>query len=68
MRELFTALLLVCAVEGLLLAAFPEGMRKAMEDTSRLPPRLLRVAGLVLALIGVFGVWAIRGFPAIKLW
>jgi uncharacterized protein len=67
MRELITALLLVLAVEGLLLAAFPEGMRKAMAETASLPPRVLRIAGFVLALLGVFGVWAARGFPAVKL-
>lgn len=60
MREVFVGLLLVCAIEGLLLAGFPEGMRKAMEETSKVPARYLRLAGLVFALVGVGGLWLLR--------
>ncbi|MCA0405623.1 MAG: DUF2065 domain-containing protein [Proteobacteria bacterium] len=62
MREILTALLLVAAVEGLLLAGFPEAMRRAMEETSRMPARLLRIAGFGFAVIGIFGLWAMRHF------
>jgi uncharacterized protein len=62
MREIITALLLVCAVEGLLLAGFPTSMKRAMEETAKLPPRVLRVAGLVFAVVGVVGLWALRHF------
>lgn len=64
MRDILTALLLVAAVEGLLLAGFPEGMRRAMEETSKVPPRLLRMAGFGFAIVGVFGLWAMRHFAA----
>jgi uncharacterized protein YjeT (DUF2065 family) len=66
MREIITAILLVCAVEGLLLAGFPEGMKRAMEDTAKLPPRILRMAGLVFAALGVFGLWALRHFALLQ--
>jgi uncharacterized protein YjeT (DUF2065 family) len=62
MREIITALLLVAAVEGLLLAGFPEGMRRAMEETARVPARYLRVAGFGFAIIGIVGLWAMRPF------
>lgn len=62
MREIFVALLLVCAIEGLLLAGFPEGMRKAMEETSKVPARQLRLAGFIFAVVGIGGLWALRRF------
>lgn len=66
MRDIITALLLVCAVEGLLLAGFPQAMKRAMEDAAQLPPRFLRIAGLVFAVIGIVGLWALRHFAALK--
>jgi uncharacterized protein len=66
MQEIITALLLVCAIEGLLLAGFPEGMKRAMDETAKLPPRILRIAGLVFAVIGIVGLWALRHFAWLK--
>ncbi len=64
MREVLAAILLVAAVEGLLLAGFPDAMRRAMEETARVPVRLLRIAGFVFAVIGIVGLWLLRQFAA----
>lgn len=62
MRDILTALLLVAAVEGLLLAGFPEGMRHAMEETAKVPARMLRYAGFGFAVVGIVGLWLMRQF------
>ena len=49
MQDLLTALALVLVIEGVLYAAFPSGMRRALES------------GLVAAAIGVAAVWLVRG-------
>lgn len=67
MADLFVALALVLAIEGLAFAAFPGAMRKAMRDAAELPENVLRWVGFACALAGIFLVWAARGFPVIKL-
>ena len=67
MAELLTALALMFAIEGLVFAAFPAAMRRAMRDCAETPERVLRILGFVCAVIGVLMIWAMRGFPAIKL-
>ena len=67
MSEFLTALALLFAIEGLLFAAFPGAMRRAMQDAAETPERILRVLGLASALLGILLVWASRGFPAINL-
>lgn len=61
MRDLVTALALVMVIEGVLYAAFPAGMRRALEAAMALPDATLRMAGLAAAAIGVAAVWLIRG-------
>lgn len=60
MWEILTALGLVLAVEGLLYAAFPAEMKRAMAQILEMRPEQLRVAGLVAAAIGVTVVWIAR--------
>ena len=60
MRDFGAALGLVFAIEGLLLAAFTEPMRRRMADVSRQDPRRLRWFGLGAAVFGVAVVWAAR--------
>lgn len=60
MREFAAAVGLIIAIEGLLFAAFPMAMRHALETASKRDPARLRVIGLVLAVLGVFVVWAAR--------
>jgi uncharacterized protein YjeT (DUF2065 family) len=47
-------------LEGLLFAASPTWMRKAMQSTLASPDNLLRVVGLVSAALGLLLIWFIR--------
>ncbi len=60
MQDLLTALALVLVIEGVLYAAFPLAMRRALEAALAAPDTTLRVAGLVAAVLGVALVWLIR--------
>lgn len=60
MWEILAAIGLVLAVEGLLYAAFPAEMKRAMAQILELRPDQLRYAGLVAAAIGVAIVWIAR--------
>ena len=61
MSDLVAALGLAMAIEGILYALFPDGMRRMMERALALPPQVIRVTGLVAALAGVGLVWLARG-------
>jgi len=61
MYDLIVALGLVLVIEGLMLAAFPNAVRSAMEAMDKLPDSPLRIAGLVGAAAGLLLVWFIRG-------
>lgn len=61
MTDFLTALALVLVIEGVLYAAFPDVMRRGMQAAFELPRRTLRLTGLIVAVIGVFAVWLIRG-------
>ena len=61
MLDLATALALVLAIEGLILAIWPEAPRKLMAQLSEIPPESLRIAGVTALAIGTFLVWLIRG-------
>ncbi|MGA7791092.1 MAG: DUF2065 domain-containing protein [Xanthobacteraceae bacterium] len=60
MTDFLAALGLVLAIEGILLAAFPLGTKRAMTAALETPDSRLRIAGLVSALIGVAIVWLVR--------
>lgn len=62
MDDLFAALGLALAVEGLLFAAFPDGVRRAMYEAAHTPSDRMRLTGLVSAALGVVIVWAARQF------
>ena len=61
MRDLLTALALVLVIEGTLWALFPDGMKRAAAIVHTVDSSRLRTLGVVLAAIGVLGVWIIRG-------
>lgn len=61
MRDLFTALALAVALEGIAYALFPEGMKRMMAIAMEQPSSNLRLAGLSLAILAVGFVWFIRG-------
>jgi uncharacterized protein YjeT (DUF2065 family) len=59
-RDLFAALGLALAIEGLLFAAFPAFVRLRMKDALELGEPRMRIVGLVAAVVGVALVWAAR--------
>jgi len=61
MSDFLVALGLVFAFEGLVFAAFPAKVKRAMTSVLETPDGVLRVVGLVCAAIGVLLVWLVRG-------
>lgn len=61
MADLITALGLAIAIEGVLYALFPDGMRKMMTFALAQPPSTIRATGLGAAVLGVVIVWLVRG-------
>jgi uncharacterized protein YjeT (DUF2065 family) len=60
MRDFGTALALVFVIEGILLALFPETMKRLAAELPTVPAGMLRVGGLLGACLGVAAVWLIR--------
>jgi uncharacterized protein YjeT (DUF2065 family) len=61
MTDFIVALGLMLAIEGLLYAAAPDTMRRAVASVLDMPDATLRIGGLAMAVIGVVLVWMIRG-------
>lgn len=61
MTDLFAALGLVLAIEGLLFAGFPGAARRASANVVETPEGTLRLIGVASAVIGVGIVWLVRG-------
>lgn len=47
-------------LEGLLFAASPNWMRKAMQSALASPDNILRAIGLVSAVVGLILIWLVR--------
>ncbi len=60
MLDLVAALGLALAVEGILFAAFPDGVRRAMYDAAHTPTDRMRLVGILSAVVGIVIVWAVR--------
>ncbi len=60
MRDLWTALALVLVIEGILYALLPETMKRIAARAVAIPSQVLRIAGLLCAVIGVALVWLVR--------
>ncbi|HMK66900.1 MAG TPA: DUF2065 domain-containing protein [Stellaceae bacterium] len=60
MRDFATAVALVFVIEGILLALFPEAMKRLAAELPAIPASALRVGGLIGAALGVAAVWLIR--------
>lgn len=60
MFDLIAALGLALAIEGLLFAAFPNGVRKAMYEAAHTPSDRMRLVGIISAVAGILIVWAAR--------
>jgi hypothetical protein len=59
--DILLAAALVLFFEGALYALFPDGMKRMMVSALNTPSHLLRIFGLVSAILGVVFVWLIRG-------
>ena len=60
MLDLVAALGLALAVEGILFAAFPDRVRRAMYEAAHTPSDRMRLVGIVSAVVGLAIVWAVR--------
>ena len=47
-------------LEGLMFAASPAWMRRAMKSALATPDNLLRIVGIVSAVMGLVLIWAVR--------
>ncbi len=61
MNDFVTALGLVLVIEGVLYALMPGGMKNMMRSALETSDQTLRVAGVVVAVVGLIFVWIIRG-------
>lgn len=59
--DLATALGLVLVIEGVLLALIPDALKRMVAEILVQPPRMLRLGGLVSAVLGLAVVWLVRG-------
>jgi uncharacterized protein YjeT (DUF2065 family) len=61
MSDFIVALGLVFVIEGLVFAAVPESAKTAMRSVIQTPDTVLRVVGLLSAVLGIVLIWIIRG-------
>lgn len=60
MRDFLVGLGMLCVIEGLIFAAFPAAMRKAMKAALDSPETTSRILGLVMAVLGLILIWYLR--------
>ncbi len=60
MRDFLVGLGMLLVIEGLIFAAFPAAMRKAMKAALESPETMSRILGLVMAVLGLILVWYLR--------
>ncbi len=60
MNDLFSALALAVVLEGLLYAAFPEQMKRALVSLLETPNSKLRVVALTFAALGLIVLFLLR--------
>jgi uncharacterized protein YjeT (DUF2065 family) len=61
MSDFLAAVGLFFAIEGIFLAAFPGGAKRAMATVIEMADSPLRIAGIASALVGVLIVYLVRG-------
>jgi uncharacterized protein YjeT (DUF2065 family) len=61
MSDFVVAIGLVFAIEGILFAAFPGPVKRAMAHVNDTADGTLRLIGIASAVLGVLLVWLIRG-------
>lgn len=60
MSDFALGLAMVLVIEGLIYAAFPEAMKRMLEQVREMPTQTLRTSGLIGLAIGVGCVWLLR--------
>jgi uncharacterized protein YjeT (DUF2065 family) len=61
MSDFLVAIGLVFTIEGILFAAFPTMVKRAIAQVLETPDTTLRLIGIVSAVVGVVLVWLVRG-------
>ena len=61
MWDFIVAIGLMLAFEGLVFAAFPRAAKQAMASVLETPDQMLRIVGIVCAVIGILVIWIVRG-------
>jgi uncharacterized protein YjeT (DUF2065 family) len=61
MSDFLVAIGLVFAIEGILFAAFPAMVKRAIAQVLETPDTTLRLIGIVSAVLGVVLIWLVRG-------
>ncbi len=61
MTDFLAAFGLVFIIEGLLFAAFPQAARRAVATMTQTPDEVLRLLGLLSAVLGLLVLWLVRG-------
>ena len=61
MSDFLVAIGLVFAIEGILFAAFPAMVKRAMAHVMETPDGALRAVGIGSAVVGVLVIWLVRG-------
>ncbi len=61
MADFAAALGLLLVIEGVLYAAFPEGMKRMVRVALDMPASTMRASGLGAAVLGLVIVWLVRG-------
>lgn len=61
MTDFFAALALVLVIEGLAYAAFPEQMKRALQQLLNTEDTIIRVVALTCAAVGLIVLFMIRG-------
>ncbi len=64
MIDFLAALGLVLVIEGILFALLPGKAQEAMRAAAETPAEILRIVGLVSAVVGVIVIWLARRFFA----
>ncbi len=64
MSDFIVALGLVFVIEGLVFTAFPGQAKRALLAVTESPENMLRIVGIVSAVLGLVIIWVMRALPA----
>jgi uncharacterized protein YjeT (DUF2065 family) len=60
MQHFLIALALAIALEGILYAAFPDGMKNMMRRALEIPSSNLRAGGIAAAAVAILAIWFLQ--------